>query len=76
MSADESPIQVEVLDVGAVRLRAPLQPEEARHGLFLRDVDPAVARSMAAELLQAAEEAEQVGGGSRGSAASDALPRG
>lgn len=59
MSAVGGPIEVDVLAVGAVRLRARLQPEEARHGLFLRDVDPAVARAMAAALLRAADEAER-----------------
>jgi hypothetical protein len=37
----------------------PLAPEEIRHGAFVRDVLPAKARALAAELLAAADEAER-----------------
>lgn len=53
-------LRVRPLAVGAVRLSAePLAPEEIRHGAFVRDVLPAKARALAAELLAAADEAER-----------------
>ncbi|MYX14408.1 hypothetical protein GTY67_13480 [Streptomyces sp. SID8374] len=43
---------------GAVRLLSTLQPEEVRHSCFVRDVLPDTARTLAAELLRAADEAD------------------
>lgn len=43
---------------GAVRISSFLQPEESRHGVFLRDIGPEAARALAIELLQAADEVD------------------
>ncbi|MGW1015559.1 hypothetical protein [Streptomyces niveus] len=51
-------IRISPLQVGAVRLACALNPEEARHGGLIRDLSPQLARRLAIELLQAAEEAE------------------
>ncbi|MEU1088938.1 hypothetical protein ABZ401_19245 [Streptomyces sp. NPDC005892] len=53
-------VTIGVEPTGAVRLSAALQPEESRHDLFIRDVEPAAARALAIELLQAADEADAV----------------
>lgn len=57
-----SPIVVTPLPVGAVRLSAALQPEEARHGVFVRDIHPSSIRDLIAELARAADEAEAMWG--------------
>jgi hypothetical protein len=54
-----SPVAVTALPVGAVRVSAVLQPEEARAGGFVRDLHPETARALADELRQAADEAEE-----------------
>lgn len=55
-----SPFVVSPLAVGAVRVSADLLADEAKHGLIVRDIDPATARRIAIELLQACEEAERL----------------
>ena len=55
-----SPLRVSPLAVGAVRVSADLFPDEAKHGTIVRDIDPATARRIAIELLQACEEAERL----------------
>ncbi|MFD1277482.1 hypothetical protein [Streptomyces kaempferi] len=51
-------IKIMPLQVGAVRLACALAPEESTHGALTRDLSPQLARRLAIELLQAAEEAE------------------
>lgn len=55
-----SPFRVSPLVVGAVRVSADLFPDEVKHGVIVRDIDPATARRIAIELLQACEEAERL----------------
>lgn len=55
-----SPFRVSPLAVGAVRVSADLFPDESKHGAVVRDIDPATARRIAIELLQACEEAERL----------------
>ena len=55
-----SPLRVSPLAVGAVRVTADLFPDEMKHGVIVRDIDPATARRIAIELLQACEEAERL----------------
>lgn len=54
----QPPIDVDVLAVGGVRLSATLQPVESKHGALVRDLHPAVARRLAIQLLEAAEQAD------------------
>lgn len=51
-------IKINSLEVGAVRLSCALFSEESTHGCLVRDLSPQLARRLALELLQAAEEAE------------------
>ncbi|MFD9190355.1 hypothetical protein ACFWCA_19255 [Streptomyces phaeochromogenes] len=59
MSIDRH-LDVNATRTGAVRLSANLQPEEMKHGAYVRDVDSLTARRLAIELLQAAEEADRI----------------
>ncbi|MFE4514780.1 hypothetical protein ACFRMQ_11400 [Kitasatospora sp. NPDC056783] len=52
------PIKSEAMSAGQVRLTADLDEIEREYGALVRDVHPVVARRMAIELLEAAEQAE------------------
>jgi hypothetical protein len=57
--SEHKQLTVGAYPAGEVRLSAPLLPEEVRHGTYVRGLSVAGARALAAELLQAADEAEQ-----------------
>ncbi|NUP39492.1 MAG: hypothetical protein HOY76_21395 [Streptomyces sp.] len=52
-------LTVSVMTLGEVRLSARLLPEEARWGTYVRGISAVEARALAAELLHAADEADQ-----------------
>lgn len=55
-------LNVTVAASGEVRVSAVLLPEEIRHGTYLRGLDAEGAHALAAELLQAADDAERSAG--------------
>lgn len=51
-------LTVSYMAAGEVRLKAELRPEERRWGAYVRGLSAESARALAAELLQAADEAD------------------